>query len=92
MREGVAPWYPASPRVGRYGHAKGRWYIAAHRLGRTVRAVHGDSWDGLVDGQPYTELVQSATERSPDPVALTQAQYDALSTKDPATTYIITED
>ena len=65
MREGVEPGYPASPRVGRYGDSKGRWYIAAHRLGRTVRAVHGPSWDGLVDGKPYEELVQVSTERDP---------------------------
>lgn len=62
MREGGG--YPASPRVGRYGAAKGRWYIAAHRVGRTVRGVHGPDWDGLVDGQPYTELVQSSTQRT----------------------------
>lgn len=65
MRDGVDPWYPASPRVGRYGYSKGLWYIAAHRLGRTVRAVHGPSRDGLVDGKPYEELVQVSTERAP---------------------------
>lgn len=37
------------------------------RVALTVLAVSralGASWDGLVDGKPYAELVQSSTQRT----------------------------
>lgn len=56
--------YPASCRYGCYGSFKGRMYWSHHRLARTARAALGPSWDGLVDGNPYEESVQSSTQRT----------------------------